>query len=841
VEDEVVSLARESSASTPSNYDPPLRGIVDQNPVILEADVTAAEAARLQKIPCPKEKDDNPERRFVLLPKSDTYSPEGSDSEQRRPTKPTKTESAKKQEAPRKDTKAEPLKPRQDPPRREPDRPPIARQRSRQDLPSLQTKVPREIPPQFRRSASASASTPTAKEYDKTPKAPIPRTPSGEQFLTPDRPNLDYFSQSAPRHTLDSFGGRVNGAPVAEKRNNSSRAETPSTEKRNSANLEHKSRSRSNTNEKLSRPQQLSEEYMSRRSQRHPSPHSDKSGGRSSKSSLHSKQYYSSSEDDIADSDSEKHYGRRRHDYVKKHDDKSQRSPSRSNRSSSELKLNSKVASPLPSPKVSPSQIQRGDHFERSQTFPELRDGRRPSSRPASPLSADQETPRAGDRLNPLDPPRSKSRQSNAIPIPTPSKTHPPALPSHASLPIPIPSRVDLYSPGDARRTPSVPQFDDPRTSTAKLPAQQPAWQPPKFQPPSGDLQKPVGSYRRYSEDIERGSVAPLPSCPRTSFVRGKTDWLTLPQCPGFDMCPSCFATTIAPTEFRHLFIQAPPRPSNMEVLCDFGSSPWYRIAWLLTLKEKRKDLQLFYGLANICKKFQPCDGKREAIRQWHSIIDPKTGGLIRGFDVCPSCVKSVETLLPATRGIFIRKDHGPNGALRICDLRFDSKQFIQYFDALETTADRAEYDDDDPDTRDLASLIRRLSLFDECQHDKDLLDKKWHVITQLPEFTVCEECFDEVVWPELDERKAIPLMFSKDLKRIPKASCQLYSTKMRGIFRVATDADDYKLLASKARERKTIETAYKANLRELKMQGKGNPAVDREIKRVEDEWRKWE
>jgi hypothetical protein len=63
----------------------------------------------------------------------------------------------------------------------------------------------------------------------------------------------------------------------------------------------------------------------------------------------------------------------------------------------------------------------------------------------------------------------------------------------------------------------------------------------------------------------------------------------------------------------------------------------------------------------------------------------------------------------------------------------------------------------------------------------------------------------------------------------------------MRGIFRVATDADDYKLLASKARERKTIEMAYKANLRELKMQGKGNLAVDREMKRVEEEWRKWE
>jgi len=269
---------------------------------------------------------------------------------------------------------------------------------------------------------------------------------------------------------------------------------------------------------------------------------------------------------------------------------------------------------------------------------------------------------------------------------------------------------------------------------------------------------------------------------------------------------------------------------------------PWYRIAWLLTVKERRRDMKLFYGLANIANTIQPCLGKHEAIRQWHSIVDPKTGGLVRGFDVCFNCVKSVETLLPAIRGVFIRSgSHNPADALRICDLRFDSKRFVQYFDALETAADRADYDGTAPDTRNLAGLAKRLAMFDECQQDVDLLDRRWHVITQLPEFTVCEECFDEVVWPELSEGKAIPMMFNKSLQRLPKASCQLYSPKMRGIFRLASDSGDYKMLASKARDRKAIELTYKMNMAELRRRGQGDPAAEREMNKLEDDWRRWE
>jgi hypothetical protein len=176
-----------------------------------------------------------------------------------------------------------------------------------------------------------------------------------------------------------------------------------------------------------------------------------------------------------------------------------------------------------------------------------------------------------------------------------------------------------------------------------------------------------------------------------------------------------------------------------------------------------------------------------------------------------------------------------------VCDLRFDSKRFIQYFDALETTADRADYDGGPPDTRDLASLARRFALVEECQGEKDLTDHRWHIITQLPEFTVCEECFDEVVWPELEERKAIPMMFNKNLQKLPKASCQLYSPKTRGIFRIAVDSDDYKMLAAKARERKVRENAFKKELVELRRQSKGNPGAAKEIERLREEWGNWE
>jgi hypothetical protein len=100
--------------------------------------------------------------------------------------------------------------------------------------------------------------------------------------------------------------------------------------------------------------------------------------------------------------------------------------------------------------------------------------------------------------------------------------------------------------------------------------------------------------------------------------------------------------------------------------------------------------------------------------------------------------------------------------------------------------------------------------LIPECQRDTELFDSKWYIIKQLPEFTVCEECFDDFVRPLMEEEKnplAIPLLFEKEPQRIPMATCQpCPRSNMTDIFELAADTNDYKLLAQKARERKTAE-----------------------------------
>jgi len=913
VEDEVVSLAKEQHGEIPS-YDPPAKGKMEQRPLILEAELSDGEAARLHEAELHPPKLDERAREKKLeayLRKHDTNSSSDSETAQRRQRKrdsgkgfDSKSNGKDDSSSSRDTPPLERRRSRRDKPIRFQEdllQPQVSRKERRpshNELPPLETKGKREIPPQYRRSASA---------YPTGPKVDAPtmgNRQSGEYFLSPEaiRPSVDaYFPSSAPKYSTNDFGGRAtqhekrssgsrpNSRPTtptseksyggtynskpssrpssrdkherfggmtpltstAEKRlsGNYENARPPSRrgsyerrerpdlgmtkpERRQSGNLEApRPPSRRNSGEKLERPekltrsQQLAEEAGKRSGSGRPPLPERKSTTHSSRSS----RYYGSSEDDLSDSDSDrrKRHGKRA-DTLHPTDPRHLRSSSKSSNSQTSLKPGSRLTSPLPSPRVSPSQLPI-DEPVRSGTFPLARPG---GSRPPSyhGYPPDQ-------KLNVFDAPpvttvRPHSRQSSQPSFPIP-------------IPMPIPMSFDMLNHGpppldDLRRSPAVPIPAAPMQ--AQLPAQEkPLWQPPKFQPPQ-HLEKPVGSYRRYSEDINRGDVVPLPSCPRKSYVRGKNDWFTLPQCPGFDICPSCYNSTMAGTKFQNMFIPSPVRSATTEVMCDFGSSPWYRIAWLLTLKERLRDLSLFYGLARVANTTQPCLGSKETHRQWYSIIDPKLRTPIRNFDVCYSCVKSIEVLLPAIKGVFIPTDvHLISSTRRVCDLRFDSKRFVQYFDALETTADESYREDLPPDIRALAALVRRFSLIEECQGEKDLRDARWHIITQLPEFTVCPECFDDVVWPQLEKRKAIPLMFKESSQRIPKASCQLYSARMRKAFKDAVDDDDYKLLASTVRERRVMEGKYKIEKEELRKalaRDVGSRRLEAALERCEDDWK---
>lgn len=115
----------------------------------------------------------------------------------------------------------------------------------------------------------------------------------------------------------------------------------------------------------------------------------------------------------------------------------------------------------------------------------------------------------------------------------------------------------------------------------------------------------------RLRDDINRGSsgISAFPECPRSPYVDGFDDWMTFPQCQSLDICPSCFASVIGPTEYGRIAVPN-PHPNDVTIIYDFGGGPWYRLAWLMMAKARRTDLQPLRDLSTISAKFQSCFGK---------------------------------------------------------------------------------------------------------------------------------------------------------------------------------------------------------------------------------------
>jgi hypothetical protein len=116
-------------------------------------------------------------------------------------------------------------------------------------------------------------------------------------------------------------------------------------------------------------------------------------------------------------------------------------------------------------------------------------------------------------------------------------------------------------------------------------------------------------------------------------------------------------------------------------------------------------------------------------------------------------------------------------------------------------------------DIQDFVDAMRRISRYRECVKDTMLATASWHFIPDLPEFTICEECFDDVVWPLRD--RPIAKDVSKTMKLVPTLrksqlgpglSCQLYSERMRRIFREAVSKNDFEMLKTAAKHRYIME-----------------------------------
>lgn len=403
-----------------------------------------------------------------------------------------------------------------------------------------------------------------------------------------------------------------------------------------------------------------------------------------------------------------------------------------------------------------------------------------------------------------------------------------------------MPSRP--LPPGDGSPEPA-------KTAPPASPSKSPGNWPPKFDPERDGTppDQDVGSYRRFSEGRDTGAAGVLPECQRKEPVVGKMDWLTLPR-SDMNICPDCYQSVFGNTEFRTHF-QPMLRPADRPIACDFGSSPWYRIAWLLGLKHEHADLRLLQQVDSTTSQLRAqgleCPGPRPTPLHWLTMWDPYTRRPVPNFTVCHACAAMVEVLLPSLEGIFTPLD--PPGrpqepVTSVCSLHFrpQPKRFVLYFDTLETTVDRAARRGQPPDLEALAAKVGRLSASDRCREGKVIADTHWYTMQFLPEFTVCSDCFDAVVRPRL-ATDTVARNFYKNPQWVASAACQLYSDRMRDVFAKACRRADPKYLQAKVLERQRVEADINEQLAKLDRIRHDDPRADQQFEQLLQDWKKWE
>ncbi|KAF2829914.1 hypothetical protein CC86DRAFT_367822 [Ophiobolus disseminans] len=565
----------------------------------------------------------------------------------------------------------------------------------------------------------------------------------------------------------------------------------------------------------------------------------------------------------------------------------------------------SRPSSPLqraPSPKL-PSRLRESPESSR----PSSRGHTRPASplafsttvRPPSPsrvpvTDADWHStyPPVTTRDRSRPPSRVGRHETMPVPYPrigvqSPSPARPPM--TGGSLPYPVDDRpLDVFMPSEAQyqfdhssiTSPRQSYPDSPRVASSPMPGS-PRLRDETYRAkdslampdePSRTRRTRSASVRsQASVDGRREELArptkldldkPLPSCPRPMPTTKYDDWYNLRGYRNFDICPSCFDGVFANTPFDVNFSQKRLGERPSERFCDF-SSPWIRLAWLLTIKQRRPSLELIYKLADVMDTERPCPGDRELSSDWvtwYGVPDQRDGVHVANFAICSCDKKMIEALLPTMRNCFTRLPSTYSAGLLekyMCSLRTSSRRFPKYLDLLVELETEAQDLSQRPDINRFVQLARDNAFKGECGKDKAYFRKPWHFIPILPEFTVCEECYDEIVWPALQSKSSpsnIPRLFNKAIQLVPGedsdvgSSCCLYSPRMRKTFETAVREDDFTYLKRKVLERKKAETKRARERKHLVgwMSGleRGGGQWERakgELKGLDREWAGWE
>ncbi|KAK5112017.1 hypothetical protein LTR62_004551 [Meristemomyces frigidus] len=348
-----------------------------------------------------------------------------------------------------------------------------------------------------------------------------------------------------------------------------------------------------------------------------------------------------------------------------------------------------------------------------------------------------------------------------------------------------------------------------------------------------------------------------LPECSRSEPSAGYDDWYTVIGSPGLIICPDCVDSVFERTIFRPAIRRLPQLNLADKIGCAFGASHWLRTAWLLTLQQQRTDLQLLKDLVEIDESSEPCPGSQEAVRSWYGLRD-SDGYFVRDFQICYTDVRKVERLLPTLNGMFVRLPHRDSYGKYKCAIRTDSNRFPAYLDGLIATHEHALKTRKGPDPMPFVELVEHKLRLRECTKDNMLLSGLWHFIPSIPTLTVCEDCYESIVEPEINKNSDVAMRFNRTVQPVYGegrigSSCQLYSRRMRRAFQRAVEDEDLKYLARKSKARREAEVRLQERYKELQRrakrlsyEGEADEEDERrlnwEAEKITQEWQaKWE
>ncbi|CAI6262285.1 unnamed protein product [Periconia digitata] len=459
--------------------------------------------------------------------------------------------------------------------------------------------------------------------------------------------------------------------------------------------------------------------------------------------------------------------------------------------------------------------------------------------------------------------------QENVLPYPVDSKPTQAFMPpeeeyqyDHSSVPLP-PSPRQPYPEYTSPSSPRMAAFRPaPRTHHSATLNELP--RSPRARSSSFRSQS---NYEDRRSATDFGIDRPLPPCPRKEASTQHNDWYKLENCPGLDICPSCYEGVFATTSFADYFSQPRRYEHPTERFCDF-SSPWMRIAWVIILKQRLPSLRLIQDLSAIADSERSCPGDREVSTdhiEWYGIPDYRDGRPISNFAICPCDLRMLKALFPSVQNYFARinPSHAYAAPKYTCSFRVNSRRSRKYLDLLMEIDAEAKANGQRPDMDRFIKMVRENAFKGECTRNKPLLQKLWHYIPELPEFTICEECYNDKVWPfrsssSLSNHNSnvttLPELVTPTIRPVPSedpqigSSCCLYSPRMRKVWERAVQEGDFSYLAQKARERKSEERRLVLQrwklldtIRVVEQRSTKWERLKAELKDNEREWKYWE